>query len=154
MITKNYQSHANFYIRDGGVDTISMQTFESTKSLQTLIKEGNEPYYRQGDVWLTRVNSVEELKDEHKFVATDSKIVQNGELTGHFHGLDVNGSAQTQIFANIEDNDDKYVAVMGKEGAMLRHQEHDDFIVEEGLYKLTIEREYDPTTEIVRKVYD
>jgi len=121
-----------------------------------LIKKGSEPFYRHGDVVLFRVNSIEEIGNDNvnKLVPTGRQIVQEGELTGHAHRLSANGSAQTEIFANMEKPGEEYIAVIGQDGASLTHEEHDRLDLEEGLYKKVIQREYDPTTKMTRQVYD
>jgi hypothetical protein len=134
----------------------SMQTVESGKnkrSLKTLIKNGRNKYFRHGDVLLVRVESESELKDANKLIATGNTVVQEGEFTGHAHRLQTAGSAQTEIFANLDNPDEKYVAVIDGQ-ATLNHEEHKQITVEEGLYKVTIEREWDPTTKMKRQVYD
>jgi hypothetical protein len=126
-----------------------VQSRNGRKSMSTLIKSGKNKYFRHGDVLLTRVDDESELKDQSKLIATGNPVVQEGEITGHAHRL----AGQTEIFANMEDPDERYVAVINGE-AQLIHEEHKIINLEEGLYKVTIEREYDPTTKINRKVYD
>jgi hypothetical protein len=136
-----------------------MQTFEASgsrtnnkrKSLHTLIKSGKNKLIRLGDVLLMRVQSPAEIKNPEKFIATGNTVVQEGEKTGHAHRL--GGNAQTEIFANLDNPDERYVAVFDGE-ATLSHEEHKPVTIEEGLYKVVIEREFDPTTEVVRRVYD
>jgi|SRR5215212_4747268 len=134
-----------------------MQVIEGNgrKNVTNLIKNKGEEFVRHGDVLLVRVHNTEEIKDKAgKLVATGTNIVQKGELTGHAHRLSSRGSAQTEIFANIENPDERFVAVMGEEGAMLTHEEHKQVNLDEGLYKVVIEREFDPTTELTQRVYD
>jgi hypothetical protein len=128
-----------------------MQTLESrSNKITSLIKSGRNKYFRHGDVLLIRVQDENELKgNEAKLIATGNTVVQEGEITGHAHRL----SGQTEIYANLENPDEKYVAVVNGE-AVLSHEEHKPITIDEGLYKVVIEREFDPTTEVTRKVYD
>lgn len=134
-----------------------MQVIEGKgrKNVIDLIKNKGEEFIRHGDVLLVRVHNADEIGAKaSKLISTGTNVVQKGELTGHYHGLSAKGSAQTEIFANIENPDEKYVAVMGEDGATLTHQEHKQVNLDEGLYKVVIEREFDPTTELTQRVYD
>lgn len=130
-----------------------MQTLQKRSSVKELIKNGQNKHFRHGDVLLERINNATEIKDETKLVSTGSMTVAEGELTGHKHTLNPQSGTQVQIYQNIENPDEKYVAVVNG-STVLEHQEHKPIDVEEGLYRVRIEREFDPTTEVSRKVYD
>ena len=95
--------------------------------------------YRQGDVLLVRVD--EYPKEAKKL---DSLTIALGEVTGHHHtfkkGVEV-----------MEVNGDMWV--VAEEEAELEHQEHSTIIVDPGIYKVRIQREYEPKKG-QRRVFD
>lgn len=101
----------------------------------------NRKIQEQGDVVLIPVNSVKgkELK---------SKVVQEGEHTGHAHRL-MNG---TGTLFETEDGT-KYLSVRG-ESEILTHEEHAPHLIEEGDYEVRIVRQKDPFTKLIAPVVD
>lgn len=119
-----------------------MEVREDTRTMGA-IKGGGmitmEPYYRHGDLLLTRVDSI-----PTKAQKTVTNILQEGEVTGHKHRL----RGQSQIY---ELEDQKYVQV--EEPTELMHEDHDTIVLERGTYVLEHERELDIVGE-VRRVQD
>lgn len=101
---------------------------------------------RQGDILLVPRKLTVENKKGLKEIGKNEKILAYGEKTGHSHTLrgDVtfydngNGSTLCQI---------------GRDGAALIHQEHDQINIEEGDYIVINQREYD-LLEGIRNVSD
>lgn len=91
---------------------------------------------RQGDILLVPRKFISENKQELKKIGKGEKILAYGEKTGHSHTLrgDVtfydNGNGLT-------------LCQVGREGAALVHQEHDQINIEEGDYIVINQREYD-----------
>lgn len=87
--------------------------------------------YRHGDVQLTRVDSMP------KGVASlgSRKELAYGEVTGHAHRIDVGELFQTK-------NGDLYLKV--DKLAKLSHEEHKTQVIEPGVYRVAIKRQYNP----------
>ena len=98
--------------------------------------------YRQGDVLLVRVK---ELPAKAKKLPT--MIVAYGEVTGHAHKVEVD-AGDCVLVEDEEGN--MFVSVGGQ--ATLKHDEHGAVKLDEGHYKVTIQREYAP--EAPRAVAD
>lgn len=106
-----------------------------------------EKFLRHGDLLLTRVDSIP--KDAKEL---PTLTLAEGEATGHHHTF---SSGQVQLYAPSQVTEDvaKYIEVKTKE-ASLTHQEHKEIKVAQGTYKLSIEREYNPTDKVIRQVLD
>jgi len=96
--------------------------------------------YRQGDVDIKEIKSIPKSAKP----STD-KILAYGEATGHNHRI----NGQVLVF---KDAGQTYIQV--KRTAELIHQEHKPLQIEEGLYEIKIELEYDPFTEVLARVRD
>lgn len=97
--------------------------------------------YQQGDVLLRPVTALP--KDAS--IAKAPRVVAEGELTGHAHRLS-DGNV-------MEYGADRYV-VIPEGGATLAHEEHHGQLLPPGIYKVGSVVEYDPLTDMVRKVLD
>jgi hypothetical protein len=95
-------------------------------------------YYQQGDVVLIKVNQVSGK-------AQDTKVVQEGEHTGHAHRLNSYGKV-------FKDGDKLFVKAA--KGTSIGHEEHSTIVIEEGDYEVRIVRQKDPFTKLVSKVLD
>jgi hypothetical protein len=93
--------------------------------------------YRQGDVLLTKVRQVpsENRRGAHVY-PLDSKVVAEGEATGHSHQL----VGEAGLFGGWHVAE--FVHVTGP--AQLVHEEHGAIGLEPGVYAITIQREYVP----------
>ena len=99
-------------------------------------------YYQQGDVIIEKVDY--EIKEGEKL---DHLTLAEGEQTGHHHSI-VSGIGQLIMFNNIMHLEVK------SETALLRHQEHNEILIPQGIYRIGIVREYDPFEEEIRRVQD
>ncbi len=102
-------------------------------------KKDKNVMYRQGDVLLIRV-------DEHpkEAVKLPNVTVAYGEATGHHHTFE-RGAVLMEL--------DEQVWVVATESAPLAHQEHETILVDPGIYRVQIQREYEPETGS-RRVFD
>lgn len=94
--------------------------------------------YQQGDVVLIKT---EKILGE----VLDTKVVQEGEHTGHAHRLNEFGSVYRSE-ANL------YVKAL--KGARISHEEHLPIEIEEGEYEVRIVRQKDPFSKLISKVVD
>jgi len=85
--------------------------------------------YRHGDVQLTRIDSIP--RDAVSLGAR--KELAYGEVTGHAHRIDIGELFQTKGGALYLDH-----------LAKLSHEEHKTKVVEPGIYRVGIKRQYDP----------
>lgn len=105
--------------------------------------------YRQGDVLVRKVDKIPEAaKLEPKAARV---VLAYGEVTGHAHAIaQALARAYTMEQAGIAAR--RFLEVVGKRGAQLRHEEHAPIALPPGLYEITIQREYSP--EAIRNVAD
>lgn len=125
-------------------------------------------HYRHGDILLIKID---ELPENIKFKTKRSKIILEGEVTGHAHRL--KGNAKILEVAERIANDPHgvwdgqrlvantirveaksqvigYAVVKGPTG--LIHEEHDTITLPVGTYEIRRQREYD--TDYIRFVED
>lgn len=116
-------------------------------------------YIRQGDVLLEKLNGATTIgkKEQLQLLIPNSKIVAEGELTGHNHSF----AKDSQVLLFKEEGTStsstsgpQVLVVKEKAGATLSHQEHLPLIVPEGVYKIKGEVEYNPFTLQLNKVKD
>lgn len=94
-----------------------------------------ELFCRQGEVFLLKIDKLPDnltLKDN---------ILARGEATGHTHRIV--GNAKT-----FTDNKQQYLQVMAE--CELQHEEHQTITVPQGIYKVSIQREYDVLRDVLR----
>jgi hypothetical protein len=92
-------------------------------------------HYRQGDVLLVKVDGLP-LEAVPEVLTEDRIVLAYGEVTGHAHAL-------STTYAEAYGHDaDRYV--VAKEGATLRHEEHNPIVLEPGVYRVVRQREYSP----------
>jgi len=86
---------------------------------------------RQGDLLIVKVKGIPE-----DAVKAKSRVLAEGEATGHMHELD---------FGEVYEKDGVlYFKVPKGETATLNHQEHGAMTFETGEYKVIKQREYEP----------
>lgn len=90
--------------------------------------------YRHGDVLLREVKKMPE-----NAVKEDSRVLAEGEVTGHAHRIDEMGA--------IWGFDDKRYLEVQEGLAMLTHEEHKALEIGKGTYEIVIQREYDDENE-------
>lgn len=107
--------------------------------------------YRQGDVLLVKVDK---LPSKAKDITPKDRIVlAYGEVTGHAHAIypevierkPIFGKAtkETGLKAKLWDaGAERFLQVMEK--TALKHEEHSAIPLDEGVYKVVRQREYDP----------
>ena len=98
---------------------------------------------RQGDVLLQEINSLPKGLKKKK-----DKIVQWGEQTFHAHQFPVDSKGVELLMKGEE----MYLQIAVP--SPLEHPEHNTLIIEPGMYKKTIEREWNYSDEALRKVVD
>ena len=96
-------------------------------------------YYQQGDVILIKTDKVQGKK-------TSTKVIQEGEHTGHAHRI--TGGNGTLF----QEGETKFLKVLGS--ATITHEEHLPTVVEEGDYEVRIVRQKDPFSKLVSRVVD
>lgn len=105
---------------------------------------------RQGDVLLADISLVPRLttenKEKLKVTGKNEKILAYGEKTGHSHTL-----RGDTTFYNTGNG--MTLCQIGRDGAQLVHQEHDQINIGEGDYIVILQREYD-LLEGIRMVSD
>lgn len=99
--------------------------------------------YRQGDVLLVPVNEIP--KTANKIAHRHQRLIlAQGEATGHHHSIACSPNVE---LLQIPSQNDLFLLV--KEGdALLEHQEHATVTVPAGVYRVVIQREYDPSGEL------
>jgi hypothetical protein len=106
-----------------------------------------------GDVILEKVESLP--KDFNKMKSEPKAALAYGEVTGHLHKLfrfgEEHGAAPA-FDLRIGDDGIKWLKV--DEPTVVKHQEHSPRVIPPGIYKIGIQREYDPFTKLARKVVD
>lgn len=99
-------------------------------------------YYQQGDVLLKVVKSIPE-----KVEVVKSKIVAEGEVTGHMHRIIDNDST---VYVTKEGN----IFVDVAKEAIITHDEHNTISLPTGKYQVGIVREFDPLEKTINEVRD
>lgn len=110
--------------------------------------------YRHGDVLLTKIDK---LPENVKLVASKSKVILEGEVTGHAHKLDDNakilkiaeeiannatvGTALEQMQQSAKSQVIGYAVVDSP--AELTHEEHKTITIPAGIFEIKRQREYD-----------
>lgn len=105
--------------------------------------QNNKKQYRQGDVWIERVDRIPEGTEPVK-PENGRLILARGEATGHHHSIDA------KFGALLAKGAERFLKV--EKTVQLKHQEHDPIQLPAGDYIVSIQREYHP--EDVRNVLD
>lgn len=94
--------------------------------------------YRHGDLLIK-----ESTKKVDKTKKSNKLTLALGEATGHHHTLYADGFiyGDSSVFELPQDTP-------------LRHQEHNEIVIEKGVYETFMEIEYDPFNEELKKVVD
>lgn len=107
-----------------------------------------------GDVIIERIDS---MPDNFKTLAKQNDdCLAYGEFTGHKHKLfrmqdtDIPDS----VSFDLRSTPDGIKFLHVEKPVMLSHQEHDAIIIPPGDYKIGIQKEYDPFTNLARNVAD
>lgn len=95
---------------------------------------------RQGDVLLTRVDSVPAgLENKIKTIPAESGLIilARGEVTGHHHSIPADAVAR---FVLNETTMERFLEI--REPTVISHQEHGPVEVPAGVFSVSIQREY------------
>jgi hypothetical protein len=104
----------------------------------------NENQLQQGDVTITRIDSLPEGNQKH--VSRGRCVLAEGEATGHGHVIDCEDAELIQI-------GERMLLRLGV-SAPLIHEEHKPITLEPGLYEIGRVAEYDYLSEMTRNVQD
>jgi hypothetical protein len=98
--------------------------------------------YRQGDVLLTKISKLPYEEKQLKKVKPEHGrlILARGEVTGHHHS--VAASKSSSLLAGP--NEEMFLLIQEGE-KLLEHQEHNPVQLKEGVYKVTRQRQYNPS---------
>lgn len=92
---------------------------------------------RQGDILLSPISELP------KGLKLKDKVLALGEATGHSHRFEDDDDT---VLVHVNSGGKQYVEVL--KPTTLKHQEHGDIPVLEGLYELRQQREFDATADI------
>jgi hypothetical protein len=101
--------------------------------------------YRHGDVILYKLEEAFQPSDTQK---QESLILAEGEVTGHLHKLV--GDFEVLDYKPLG-GDVKFVV---NTRALLTHEEHDRIVLDRGVYLKVSQVEYNPFTDLVKRVVD
>lgn len=101
--------------------------------------------YRHGDVALTKVDAVPDGAKE--IFSGDQYVVAEGEVTGHAHRVQSSGLV-------VWEYGGERFLVVNDPGSTITHEEHGKQIVSPGVYRIGIQKEYDPFADRIREVAD
>lgn len=104
--------------------------------------------YRQGDVAFEKVDELPQVKK------LNTNVVAVGESQNHAHVMSDN--------AELFEDKDGVLYVKAPKNSVLRHvntgtdtkAEHDEIAIEEGYYRVIIQREFDPYAKAIRRAGD
>jgi hypothetical protein len=102
--------------------------------------------YRHGDVILYKLDENLPATDANHNVI--SMVLAEGEVTGHSHKL----VGDFEVLESKPLSGDLKFKV--KTTAVLTHEEHDKIVLEKGIYLKVNQVEYNPFTDLVKKVVD
>lgn len=104
------------------------------------MEEDKMNIYRHGDLLIKQVK-----KMPKNLIRSDNKILALGEATGHKHELE----GDCEVFEN---QTGKYF--IAHNTSLLFHEEHNAIEIDEGIYRVINEREYNPTLKRSFRVLD
>lgn len=96
------------------------------------LRKGCPMMQRQGDLLIVKVQALPASAKLQK-----SRVLAEGEATGHLHELDENSDV-------FEENGVLYFRVKGNSPSLLKHPEHHTLTFEPGEYRVIRQREYEP----------
>lgn len=108
----------------------------------------DEKLYRQGDVFIRRVDAIPEGLDT---IARDNGrvVLAYGEVTGHAHVI---VSDDVTMFGNLENEMDRRFLAVEADMAHVTHEEHSTIDIPRGYYEVIRQNEYTP--EAIVRVAD
>ena len=102
-----------------------------------------EPYARHGDLILKKITKLPE-----KIEKLNHTVLAHGE-SGHRHLAVAEPECEVELFTDSEGK-----MYLGTSGATITHEEHKTIKVEPGIYFVEHEREFDPFSEVIKRVVD
>jgi len=108
----------------------------------------NVKHYRQGDVYITKVEYVNTEGYTKRQPKGSNLILAYGEVTGHHHSINLLDTPDAELLENP--SGDMILKLNGF--ATITHQEHAPIVLNPGFYECFIQEEYDP--EGMRRVQD
>lgn len=108
------------------------------------MKNTNKQTAQQGDVLLKKMSSLP--NGERVSISKHTLVLAEGETTGHFHGIQSEGSELFSIGNTI--------VMELQESATLTHQEHGPITLAPGLWEVGRVQEYDYFSKMKRQVQD
>jgi hypothetical protein len=112
----------------------------------TAMKVGD--WSMHGDVILEMVDSLP--KEFFSSNIEPNSALAYGEAHLHVHQLD--GVQGVDFDLRINSAGERHLKIVNP--TYLRHQEHQPMLLKEGIYKIGIQREYDPFSNMIRSVID
>lgn len=103
--------------------------------------------YRHGDVGITRIEQLP--KGARQIMSAKSYVVAEGEVTGHCHLVETPGKTGVTVW---EFGGERFMVIEGD--ATITHEEHGLKPVTPGIYRIKIQKEYDPFSARIREVKD
>lgn len=101
--------------------------------------------YFQGDVCIETVDELPAAITVRSQDADAPHILALGELTGHSHAVYGDVKFGRENLGRLDELADLYLGHMlvGKAGAIVRHEEHAPIALSEGVYRVRRQREFD-----------
>ena len=99
---------------------------------------------QQGDVILRRIQTLP--AGEKKLISKGKLVLAEGEVTGHYHGIQEKDSELYQL--------GEMIVLDLKAPSLLTHQEHHNIEIETGLWEVGRVKEYDYFAQMTRQVAD
>lgn len=102
------------------------------------------------------IEKIDELPCDFESLELEPKgVLAYGEVTGHSHKLfRMTDSPIAGAAFDLRVTKDGVRLLKVVEPIEVRHQEHDPRVIPPGVYKIRIQREYDPFTKLARQVAD
>lgn len=97
--------------------------------------------YRQGDILFVLIKNIPKTA-----TLLNHRIIAEGEATGHVH------EAIGTDCMLYEESGTKYLDVKGETGIV--HEEHKPITLPNGIYRVILQREYDPRQALGRAIRD
>lgn len=113
-------------------------------------------HYRQGDLLIERIAKIPTTAAKQN--KSTRIILAHGEVTGHYHALEISDPADWWKAEEISPASQKPTTLAGElfvslpAGGLVTHQEHSAIRLPVGHYRISRQREYSP--EAIRNVED
>ncbi|CUU01117.1 hypothetical protein JGI3_02245 [Candidatus Kryptobacter tengchongensis] len=110
--------------------------------------QGKQILKVQGDVFFIKINQIEP-GERVELISEDGKyIIRKGELTGHVHYIDEIDNVKLLLVNGI-----MYVLVNDRP-VKVKHQEHKPITLEPGVWRVGVQREFDPFAYSINRIKD